>query len=56
MSDKWVGFLMSLVMIVSFTMGYGLGRNKMDVLLYNCEKLNNVFECELVAVPKGETK
>lgn len=56
MSDSVSGLLLLGIIGMFIGFGYVCGAFKNSELLENCKKQHNVYECELVAQPKEQSK
>jgi hypothetical protein len=55
--SEFLGILFLLVFVgLMIGGGYVCGASQGNQLLENCRKTNNVYECEIVAVPKEQSK
>jgi hypothetical protein len=56
MDDAIGAFILLAVAVLFIGCGYLYGASHGKQLLENCRKTNNVYECELVAVPKEQSE
>lgn len=54
MDDSIGAFILITIAGLFVGFGYLLGVSNGKQLMENCRKQHNVYECELVAVPKGD--